>query len=169
MKKIAILIVMAIIPGFIVAQDVVDKLIQKYQGQDGFTTVLVHKDLFEMIASMDDDEDLAKMKGMIENIRIIALEGDSVKNINFYKEIISQVNIGSYKELMKIKQSDEDVVFYAKYDNNVISELLLIAGGNDDNAVISIKGKINLKDMAQLSKSIHIDGFEHMDKLKDVK
>lgn len=169
MKKIVILLVMAIIPGFMMAQDVVDKLIQKYQGQDGFTTVLVHKDLFEMIASIDDDEDLDKMKGMIENIRIIALESDSVKNINFYKEIISQVNIGSYKELMKIKQSDEDVVFYAKYDNNVIEELLLIAGGNDDNAVISIKGKINLKDMAQLSKSVHIDGFEHMDKLKDIK
>jgi hypothetical protein len=160
---------MAIVPGFIMAQDVVDKLIQKYQGQDGFTTVIVHKDLFEMIASIDDDEDLTKMKGMIENIRIIALESDSVKNINFYKEIISQVNVGSYKELMKIKQSDEDVVFYAKYDNNVIEELLLIAGGNDDNAVISIKGKINLKDMAQLSKSVHIDGFEHMAKLKDVK
>jgi hypothetical protein len=169
MKKIAILLVMAIIPGFIMAQDVVDKLIKKYQGQDGFTTVIVHKDLFEMIAAIDDDEDLAKMKGMIENIRIIALESDSVRNINFYKEIISQVNVGSYKELMIIKQSDEDVVFYAKYDNNVIEELLLIAGGNDDNAVISIKGKINLKDMAQLSKSVHIDGFEHMDKLKDVK
>jgi len=169
MKKIVVLLVMAIIPGFLMAQDVIDNMIQKYQGKNGFTTILIHKDLFEMVAAIDDDEDLAKMKGMIENIRIIALESDSVKNINFYKEIISQVNVGSYKELMKIKQSDEDVVFYAKYDNNVISELLLIAGGIDDNAVISIKGKINLKDMAQLSKSVHIDGFEHMDKLKDVK
>ena len=35
-----------------------------------------------------------------------------------------------YKELMKIKQTGEDVIFYAKYNNNLIEELLLIAGGN---------------------------------------
>lgn len=168
MKKIAILLVFAIAPGFIMAQDVIDNLIQKYQGKDGFTTVLIHKDLFEMVAAMDNDEDLAKMKGMIENIRIIAMEGDSIKNINFYKEIISQINVNSYKELMKIKQSDEDVIFYAKYNKDIIEELLLIAGGDDENAVISIKGKINLKDIAQLSKSVHITGFEHMDKLDEV-
>ena len=108
------------------------------------------------------------MKNMIENIRIIAMESDSIKNVNFYKEIISQVNVNSYKELMKVKESDQDVIFYAKYNDNIIEELLLIAGGNDDNAVISIKGKINLKDMAQLSKSVKISGFEHMDKLSDV-
>jgi len=168
MKKIAILVLVAIIPGFIMAQDVIDNLIQKYQAKDGFTTVIINKDLFEMIAAIDDDEDLAKMKGMIENVRIIAMEGNSDNSINFYKEIIDQVNVNSYKELMKVKQSNEDVVFYAKYNNNIIEELLLIAGGADDNAVISIKGKISLKDMAQLSKSVHINGFEHMDKLKDI-
>jgi len=168
MKKLAFLLLITIIPGFIMAQDFVDNLIQKYQGKEGFTTVVIHKELFEMVAAIDYDEDLAKMKGMIDNIRIIAMESDSVKNINFYKEIISQVNVSLYKELMKVKQSNEDVVFYAKYNNNIIEELLLIAGGNDDNAVISIKGKINLKDMAQLSKSVHISGFEHMGKLKDL-
>lgn len=165
MKKIAILVLLAIIPGFIMAQDVIDNLIKKYQDKDGFTTILIHKDLFEMVASIDNDEDLAKMKGMIEDIRIIAMESDSVKNVNFYKEIISQLNVSSYKELMKIKQTGEDVIFYAKYNNNLIEELLLIAGGNNENAVISIKGKINLKDLAAISKSVHIDGFEYMDKL----
>lgn len=169
MKKLFLLLAIAFIPGLIMAQDVIDNLIQKYQGKNGFTTVLVRKELFEMVAAMESDEDLSKMKDMIENIRIIAYEGAVEENLNFYKEVIAQIDVNSYKELMRVKEANEDVVFYSKYNNNIIEELLLIAGGKDENAIISIKGKINLKDMAQLSKSVHIDGFEHMGKLKDVK
>lgn len=169
MKRLFLLIVMALIPGLMMAQDVVDKLIQKYQGQHGFTTVLINKELFEMVAAIETDEDLSKMKDMVENIRIIAFDGASAENLNFYNEIISQLDVNSYKELMRVKEANEDVVFYSKYNKNIIEELLLIAGGKDENAIISIKGKINLKDIAQLSKSVHIEGFEHMGKLKDVK
>ena len=148
----------------------VDKLFDKYSGKDGYTSILISKYMFSMFSDVNpDNKEFNDLVGKLNSIKILASDSSNTEGVNFYKEIISQVNVGSYKELMKIKQSDEDVVFYAKYDSNVISELLLIAGGGDDNAVISIKGKINLKDMAQLSKSVHIDGFEHMDKLKDVK
>lgn len=167
MKKLVLISLLAIFPILLNAQDFVDNLIQKYQGKEGFTTVLINKSLFDIAIAIDDDQDLKKMKDMIENIRIIAMEDDSIQNINFYKEVISQLKVNTYVELMKIKESKQDVIFYAKYNNNIIEELLLIAGGNDENAIISIKGKINLKEMASLSKSVHIDGFEYMDKLKE--
>lgn len=167
MKKLVLISLLAIFPILLNAQDFVDNLIQKYQGKEGFTTVLINKSLFDIAIAIDDDQDLKKMKDMIENIRIIAMEDDSIQNVNFYKEVISQLKVNTYVELMKIKESKQDVIFYAKYNNNIIEELLLIAGGNDENAIISIKGKINLKEMASLSKSVHIDGFEYMDKLKE--
>jgi len=167
MKKLVLIFLLAIFPILLNAQDFIDNLIQKYQGKEGFTTVLINKSLFDIAIAIDDDQDLKKMKDMIENIRIIAMEDDSIQNVNFYKEVISQLKVNTYVELMKIKESKQDVIFYAKYNNNIIEELLLIAGGNDENAIISIKGKINLKEMASLSKSVHIDGFEYMDKLKE--
>jgi len=167
MKKLVLISLLAIFPILLNAQDFVDNLIQKYQGKEGFTTVLINKSLFDIAIAIDDNQDLKKMKDMIENIRIIAMEDDSIQNVNFYKEVISQLKVNTYVELMKIKESKQDVIFYAKYNNNIIEELLLIAGGNDENAIISIKGKINLKEMASLSKSVHIDGFEYMDKLKE--
>ncbi|OFX20030.1 MAG: hypothetical protein A2041_08100 [Bacteroidetes bacterium GWA2_31_9b] len=167
MKKIVLISLLAIFPVLLNAQDFVDNIIQKYQGKEGFTTVLINKSLFDIAIAIDDDQDLKKMKDMIENIRIIAMEDDSIQNVNFYKEVISQLKVNTYVELMKIKESKQDVIFYAKYNNNIIEELLLIAGGNDENAIISIKGKINLKDLASLSKSVHIDGFEYMDKLNE--
>jgi hypothetical protein len=68
---------------------------------------------------------------------------------------------------MTIKEHDNDVVFYVKYAGKDIEELMLVAGGRDDNAVISIKGKIDLKQMASLSKSVHISGFEYLDELEN--
>ncbi|HSH50211.1 MAG TPA: DUF4252 domain-containing protein [Bacteroidales bacterium] len=169
MKRISIIIALLIFPFLTNAQDFVDQLISKYQGKKGFTTVVVNKNLFDIVAAIDDnDEDLQKMKGMINNIRIIAMEDNlNPENINFYQEIINQVDTKSYQELMTVKETDNDVVFYVKYAGNDIEELLLIAGGNDENAVISIKGKINLKEMASLSKSVHMKGFEHLDALEN--
>lgn len=168
MKKISIIIALIIFPFLSNAQDFVDQLIEKYQGQKGFTTVIVNKGLLDLAAAMDDDKDLEKMKGMIDNIRIIAMEDYlNTENINFYNEIISQVDVGLYQELMTVKESDNDVVFFVKYAGKDIDELLLIVGGSDDNAVISIKGKINIKEMASLSKSIHMNGLEHLSELEN--
>ena len=168
MKKIIAIVVLAALPAILSAQDFVDNLIDKYQGKSGFTTVVINSALFDIVAAIDDDEDLQKMKGMIDNIRIIAMEDNFHNtNINFFDEIQSQVDTKSYVELMTVKESDNDVVFYVKYAGKDIEELLLIAGGHDDNAVVSIKGKINLKQLASLSNSVHISGFEYLDELEN--
>lgn len=167
MKKIITIALLAAFPFMISAQDFIDNLIDKYQGQKGFTTVVINKSLFDIAAAIDDDEDLEKMKEMIDNIRIIAMEEQSVSGINFFEEMKSQVNTSSYVELMTVKEHNNDVVFYVRYADEDIQELLLVAGGKDDNAVISIQGKINLKQLASLSNSVHISGFEYLDELEN--
>ena len=147
MKKIITIIILAAFPVILNAQDFVDGLIDKYQGKQGFTTVVINKTLFDIAAAIDDDEDLQKMKGMIDNVRIIAMEDHfSSTDINFFDEMKSQIDTKSYVELMTVKEHDNDVVFYVKYASNKdIEELLLVVGGHDDNVVVSIKGKISLK------------------------
>ena len=168
MKKIIVIVVLVAFPVILSAQDFVDNLIDKYQGKSGFTTVIIHSALFDIVAAIDDDEDLQKMKGMIDNLRIIAMEDDfGSSDINFFDEMKSQVDTKSYVELLTVKEHDNDVVFYVKYADKDIEELLLVAGGHDDNAVISIKGKINLKQLASLSNSVHISGFEYLDELEN--
>lgn len=167
MKKIITIVVLAAFPFLLNAQDFVDNMIAKYQGEKGFTTVVINSALFDIAAAMDDDEDLQKMKGMIDNIRIIATEDHFSSDLNFFNEMKSQVDTKSYVELITVKEHNNDVIFYVKYAGNEIEELLLVAGGNDENAMISIKGKINLKQLASLSNSVHISGFEYLDELKN--
>ncbi|HAF31236.1 MAG TPA: hypothetical protein DCG75_19530 [Bacteroidales bacterium] len=167
MKKIITIVVLAAFPFLLSAQDFVDNMIAKYQGEKGFTTVVINSALFDIAAAIDDDEDLQKMKGMIDNIRIIAMDDHFSSDLNFFNEMKSQVDTKAYVELMTVKEHNNDVVFYVKYAGNEIEELLLVAGGNDENAMISIKGKINLKQLASLSNSVHISGFEYLDELEN--
>ncbi|MCB2196117.1 MAG: DUF4252 domain-containing protein [Bacteroidetes bacterium] len=167
MKKIIILLALAAFPFLINAQDFVDNLINKYQGEKGFTTVVINSALFDIAAQIDDDEDLQKMKGMIDNIRIIAMEDNFGSDLNFFDEMKTQVDTKAYVELMTVKEHDNDVVFYAQYSGKDIKELLLVVGGSDENAVISIKGNIDLKQMASLSNSVHISGFDYLDELEN--
>ena len=71
--------------------------------------------------------------------------------------------------LFKWTQSDESSKwnFFVKEKDGIISELLLVVGG-EDNALISILGDIDLKEAHRIAKEIHGDHMGHFSKLKDV-
>ncbi len=42
----------------------------------------------------------------------------------------------------------------------------MIAGGTDDNALISIQGDIDLKTISKLSKTMKIEGMENLEEIE---
>ena len=61
MKKFVLILLVALAPAFLVAQNsAVEKLFDKYGGEKGFTTVTINGSLLKMAATLsDDDDDLA--------------------------------------------------------------------------------------------------------------
>ncbi|MFC2116899.1 DUF4252 domain-containing protein [Bacteroidota bacterium] len=72
-----------------------------------------------------------------------------------------------YQELMVVKDSESDIVFLAREEQGVIVELLLIVGGEDDNALIAITGEIDLATISNLSKTMDIEGMDELEKLEE--
>ena len=66
-------------------------------------------------------------------------------------------------------QGSDNVDFYIKEEGDIITELLLLAGGGEDFVLMSFIGKIDIDKLAELSKSIDIGGMEHLDKMKKKK
>ena len=154
----------------------IDRVFEKYAGKEGFTTVYISKYMFSMFAQRDDvkDDDLADMQnvfGKLDGIRILAVEDEDAigKGMNFYDEIMKDLNRDDYKELMVVKDSESDVVFLAKEKNGKIVELLIIAGGESDNALIAITGEIDLNNIGKISHSMGIDGMEKLEDLEKEK
>lgn len=175
MKKALFLICFAGLSIALAAQNrAVDRLFDKYAGQDGFTTVYISKYMFTMFAQLDglEDEELTEMRevfGKLDGIKILAVDDADVvgKGLNFHDEIMKDLDRNEYEELMVVKDSESDVVFLAREEKGVIVELLLIVGGESDNALIAITGEINLSTISKISQSMDIEGMEKLEELED--
>ena len=167
MKKITTLLLVALFPLLALAQNsAVDKVFKKYGDRDGFTVVTISKGLLKMVSKMDDDRESRDFLSRVHEIKILATE-DHKSDINLYDEVLSDLNKSDYEELMSAKSKGEEVLILAKKDGDILEELIILVGGDDNNALVYISGKMNMKDLAKLSSSVNIKGagLEH---LKDI-
>ena len=161
MKKL-LLILAVILPMAVLAQKTpVDRLFEKYANQKGFTTVNISGKLLSFASQFDTgDEATTKLMAGLNGIRILSVEDDELnKKLDFYAELEKEgfFKNNSYEVLMEVTEDDEVVRFLAKdAGNGKISDLLLVVGG-DDNALISISGMIDPKDIGKITKTLDID------------
>ncbi len=167
MKKVIVHLIFLLMPCMLFAQKTpVDELFDKYSGKEGFTTVYITSYMFSMFTNLEtDDPEFDDLMKNLKAIKILATDETYSGNANFYKEIIDKLPMDQYKELMVIKEKDQDVKFLVNEKDGKIIELLLIAGGKDENALISIQGNIDLKNISKLSKSMQIEGLEHLEEI----
>ena len=148
----------------------VDKLFEKYGGKDGFTTIFISSKMFSMFSEMEtSDDEINNMISNIESIKILTTEDESLLDpgINFYKEIMDELSIDEYEELMVVKEKDQDIKFLVKEKEDVIVELLLVIGGKENNALISIRGIIDLKSISRISKSLNVHGLDELERIDE--
>jgi len=168
MKKIAFFVTVLMIPVLLSAQNSpIDKLFEKYYGHEGFTTVLVNQDMFKVMSKMEKSEgelegDMGGLLGNIKRVRVLAQEeeGEEMEGINFMEEL-DGMEFNDYKDLVFVKESDEEVRVLAKEDGGKLAELLVIVSG-DDNVLVSVEGRFSMDDLEALSALEGIEGLEEL-------
>ena len=145
----------------------IDDLFDKYSDKEGFTTVYISSKMFSMFSSKDQkDQDLNNLINRLKSIRILSVEDSTLnKTINFYNELSKKLDFSAYEELMVVKEGNNTTKFLVKENGGTISELLVITGGTGGNALISIKGDLDLKSISGLSKAMGIQQLESLEKI----
>ena len=69
------------------------------------------------------------------------------------------VKFDDYKELVVVKDADQDVMILAKEDGGKLSELLVLVSG-DDNVLVSVEGRFTMEDLESLSELDGLDALE---------
>jgi hypothetical protein len=144
----------------------VDKIFEKYAGRDGFTSVFISRHMFSLFSSVETrDQDMEDIFGKLTGIRI--LTSKKAPGVNFFAEIMKDLPAGEYQELMVIREKGQDFKFLVRENTDgQISELLMVAGGDSNNALISIRGNIDLNTIAKLSRSMKIDGLDALERIE---
>jgi len=134
----------------------VSEAYSKYHLKDGVTTITVPGWLLHLAANVGDLEDSEReLLESIDKVKVIAVEdADLNARINLHDEFYDKIsNNEKYEELLVVREEDESVTIFGVMEDNVISEMLILVGG-DDNALVYVKGEIRpdiLNDKIDLS------------------
>jgi len=156
-------------------QSPAEKAYQKYAGEDGFTSVNINKELFQMIMKMEiDGEDTEKIKEVQEmmeqlnGLKVLTFEDEEnpgkVKSL--YKEFSALFPASDYTELMTVKENGNNIRFLTKQaDNGKILEMVMIAEDDHEVTLLSLVGLIDMSTISKLSGTMKIHGMDKLDKV----
>jgi hypothetical protein len=171
MKKLMMGAVMMVMSVAAQAQgDAITKFFSKYQDDPEFTQVTVSSKMFGLFTNMEvqkpEDKEILEAISKIKGLRILAKD-DARNSRELYKEALSIVP-KDFEELMFVRDKDEDMKFLIRESSpGKISELLMIAAGNDDFKMLSLFGEIDLKKVGKIGSKMNIDGLDKLHKMDD--
>ena len=148
-------------------EDAISKFFDKYEEDENFTHVTITSRMFGLFANLDvEDEQDKELMDAVSKVKGLKIIGkDDIENSAadaLYKEAFELIPDKEYDELMTVRDKDTDMKFLIKEDNSVITELIMIMHGDNEFFLLSLIGDIDLKQISRLSKSMDIDGFQHL-------
>ena len=123
----------------------VSEAYMKYRFKEGVTTITVPGWAIRLIAGLNElDESDREILDSIDKVQVVAVEDEHLNaEINLHDEFYERISKnGKYEELMVVRNENESVTVFGVMDDNVISEMLILVGG-DDNALVYVKGEIS--------------------------
>ena len=166
MKKIILLIALAITPTLSFGQSGFDEL----EDMDGVMSVVISKDAFEILSKFNFDSDkggnqMTEVFKMIDNLNEFkTFSTDELKiAIKMEDMVANEVNVNKLTELMRLKEEDSKVWIYVKKtpSKDLVSEVLMLVKGIDKKTngiskamIISLSGSININKMSTLVETL---------------
>lgn len=184
MKKLALIIALAIMPFFTNAQSVFDR----FEDMDGVTSVVVNQNMFKLLSKLDvetEDKEAQDYLNMIENLTSLKVLTTEVGSISqqMKSEVDKYLSKSKLQELMRIKDGDQLVNFYIREgkDEDHVSELLMFITGlkevtenaninvngekrSIETVLLTLTGDIDLKQISKLTKQMEIPGGDQLEK-----
>ena len=170
MRKIAVVILIAIVPIVGFSQSIFDK----YEHMENVGSVIVNKgmiDLVSTIGEMSDDADAQEFIEVaqgLQGVKVFMTEDVGISE-EMSKTVKSYLKSSKMEELMRIKDADVNVKFYvrdgAKKDH--VSELLMFVSGLEniemgahgkkmETVLVSLVGDIDLNKIGALTSKMDL-------------
>ena len=149
--------------------NVITDLFDQYYNDENFTKVSVSSKMFDLFTEIEpgdkDEEMILQAISKLEGLKILA--ADSIGNSRkLFDDAVKKISSKGYEELMEVKDAEEDMKFMIKDANGKITELVMVIGGRKQFVILSLYGEIDLKSISKLSKSMNIEGLEHLEHIE---
>jgi len=145
MKRI--FLILTAVAFFLVSCDTdsgVSKAFSKYGHERGVVSITVPGWVISFAAKFGDlDKDERELLYSIDKVKVLSIEDDELNSqISLHKEFRDKINVNhEFEELLTVNDQDENVTIFGKMDDDVIKEMVILVGG-EDNALVYLKGEI---------------------------
>lgn len=168
MKKLAVITALLITPLLGSAQSIFDK----YEDMDEVSSVIVNKNMFELLVKMDVDVDDPEAKEFMDiakslsGVKVFVTE-DKAISADMQGTVDRYLKNSSLSELMRVKDKDANVKFYIREgkDSDHVSELLMFVTGiknveledrQVETVLLTLTGDIDLTKIGALTRKMNL-------------
>lgn len=153
--------------------DAISQYFDQYVDDDNFTVVYVSAKMFELLGKLDleelDEPEAAQAMEVVNTLKGIRVLTTEVDPMKYYKEAVQKINTNDYELLVSVRDEGENVRLFVKNQGDIINELFVLVGGEEEFVLVSLIGDIDLKSVSKIANSIDMKGVEHLEKLDDEK
>ena len=171
MKIISSFILTLFIASTLFGQNIIDKHFEAYKSMENYTNVSMSSKMFELAGYIEFDEndkELNELKEFITTIDALNLiVGREVENPkNKYASALSKVS-NSHEELMRVDDNDDSFTFLINENRGVVKEFVMIGTTDQELFILSLTGKMNLRDLSKLAGKMQSHGLSQMQMFDD--
>lgn len=157
MKKILILILTAMIPAVMSAQDNKRQIYNEYCGTEGVNAVYISPAMFKLIKKIPDvsindkDVNFSSFIQTMEGMYILnAIDPEIGARLS--RDVEKELQVSRHELLMEAVEGSQTTRIYIVEQNNIISDLVLLSKGNGSTSYISITGQMPLEAVSKMIK-----------------
>ena len=153
MKKLICLFCFVSLMTVLSGQRSIDGLFDKYSGKEGYVCLTLSGSLLKLAGTDNCIVNGSSLSADIREIRLLVRDKKEPGDEDFFKSLFKGINTRDYEELVRVRESGQDIRVLIKPEGNRVSELLLLAGGKD-NFLVQIKGSMTMKEARRLSEEV---------------
>ena len=169
MKKATAILLFLMMAGFINAQSLISTTFSDYESNEDYSRVSISKKMFSIMANLnpedEEEKELINTVSNLDGLKIIV--ADSTANPDkLYKETLNRMP-KRFEELLTVNEKSEKIVFMIDEKDGMVSELIMVLRGEDQFVLLDLFGKIDLKQISNLSKKMNIEHLDQLEKLDE--
>lgn len=130
------------------------QFMDEHKGKAGFSHAFLSKDLFEVAThSQIKDSDWNGLHNVVKNIgslQILAAENIQ-DGLELYKTAKALVPTDAFEPLLTVRDGRDNVRVWAKSEENLVTNLVLLIGAPQDFVLICFAGNLELGNLADLA------------------
>lgn len=144
-----------------------EAMTEKYQGDKSFYHIKIPPALLHIVLKDEDTDEMSNLLKDINQLGVISVGNKSAETRDVLDgEITEWLNYFQYEDLLTIAESGSKMSFKIRTKDGQIHEFMAIVSDSQSVMIITLYGKLDMKQVMSMTEELNTEIFREMVKLR---